>query len=96
MSGIIKEKQELRQNYFRNLNKQIVLYTNRATNIILLGDFSTTLKPIYRSSCKLEEGKSELENLIQKIDLEEKWQLQNPKEKLYTHYHGRPNTYSRK
>ena len=68
MSGIIKEKQELRQNYFRNLNKQIVLYTNRANNIILLGDFSTTLTPIYRSPCKLGEGKSELENLIQKID----------------------------
>ena len=37
---------------------------------------------------------SELENLIQKFDLEDSWRLQNPKERLYTHYHGRTHTYS--
>ena len=93
-SGIVKEKRELRQNFFRNLNKQIELHSNRADNIILLGDFNTTLNPIDRSSGELGEGKSELENLIQKFDLEDNWRLQNPKEKLYAHYHGRANTYS--
>ena len=72
-SGIVKEKRELRQNFFRNLNKQIELHSNRADNIILLGDFNTTLNPIDRSSGELGEGKSELENLIQKFDLEDNW-----------------------
>ena len=94
-SGIIKEKCELRQNFFRNLNKQIDLHTKKEDNIILLGDFNTTLTPLDRSSGELGQGKSELENLIQKFNLEDNWRLQNPKEKLYTHYHGRTNTYSR-
>ena len=90
-SGIIKEKCELRQNFFRNLNKQIDLYMNTEDNIVLLGDFNTTLTRIDRSSDELGLGKSELENLIQKFDLEDNWRLQN----LHTHYHGRTNTYSR-
>lgn len=40
-------------------------------------------------------GRSELENLIQKFDLEDTWPLHNPKERLFTHYHGRTLTYSR-
>ena len=94
-SGIVKEKRELRQNFFRNLNKQIDLYTNREDNIILLGDFNTTLTPLDRSSGEIGEGKSELEILIQKFDLEDIWRFKNPNERLYTHYHGRTNTYSR-
>ena len=69
-SGITKDKQELKQNFFRNLNKQLDIYTNRADNIILL-DFNTTLTLFDRSSGELEEGKSEHENLIQKFDLED-------------------------
>lgn len=68
---------------------------NTEDNIVLLGDFNTTLTRIDRSSDELGLGKSELENLIQKFDLEDNWRLQNPKEKLHTHYHGRTNTYSR-
>ena len=83
-----------RQNFFRNLNKQIDLYTNREDNIVLLGDFNTTLTWFDRSSGELGLGKSELENLIQKFELEDNWQLQNPKGKLHTNYHGRTNTYS--
>ena len=83
-----------REKIFRNLNKQIDLYTNREDNIVLLGDFNTTLTRIERSSGELGQGKSELENLIQKFDLEDNWRLQNPKEKLHTHYHGWTNTYS--
>ena len=94
-SGITKEKRELRQNFFRKLNKLLDIYTNRADNIILLGDFNTTITRMDRSSEELGEGKSELEHLIQKFDLEDNWRLQNPKEELYTHYHGRTNTYSR-
>ena len=52
-SGIIKEKCELRQNFFRNLNKQIDLHTKKEDNIILLGDFNTTLTPLDRSSGEL-------------------------------------------
>ena len=94
-SGITKEKRELRQNFFRKLNKLLDIYTNRADNIILLGDFNTTITRMDRSSEELGEGKSELEHLIQKFDLEDNWRLQNPKEELYTHYRGRTNTYSR-
>ena len=94
-SGITKEKRELRQNFFRNLNKQLDLHTNREDNILLLGDFNTTLTPLDRSSGELGEGKSELESLIQKFDLEDNWRIKNPSEELYTHYHGRTNTYSR-
>ena len=32
--------------------------------------------------------------MIQKSDLEDHCRLQNPKEKLYTHYHGRTDTFS--
>ena len=94
-SGITREKRELRQNFFRMVNKLLDTHTNRADNIILLGDFNTTLTRIDRSSGELGEGKTELEHLIQKFDLEDSWRLQNPKEELYTHYHGRTNTYSR-
>ena len=94
-SGITKEKRELRQNFFHKLNKPLDIYTKRADNIILLGDFNTTLTRIDRSSGELGEGKTKLENLIQKFDLEDNWRLQNPKEELYMHYHGRTNTYSR-
>ena len=60
-SGITKDKWGLKQNFFRNLNRQLDIYTNRADNIILL-DFNTTLTPFDRSSGELEEGKSEHEN----------------------------------
>ena len=96
-SGILKEKQELRQNFLRTLRKQIRSHTTRKDNIILLGDFNNTLKDIHRSTNNLgeKEAKSELLNLIQQLDLEDHWRLQNPDEKLYTHYHGRKNTYAR-
>ena len=96
-SGILKEKQELRQNFLRTLRKQIRSHTTRKDNVILLGDFNNTLKDIHRSTNNLgeKEAKSELLNLIQQLDLEDHWRLQNPNEKLYTHYHGRKNTYAR-
>ena len=92
---LLKKKKELRQNFFRNISKQVDIYTNRKDNIILIGDFNTTLTPLDRSSGEIGEGKSELETLIQKFDLEDNWRLKNPNEELYTHYHGRTNTYSR-
>ena len=96
-SGILKEKQELRQNILRTLRKQIRSHTTRKDNVILLGDFNNTLKDINRSTNNLgeKEAKSELLNLIQQLDLEDHWRLQNPNEKLYVHYHGRKNTYAR-
>ena len=87
-SGILKEKQELRQNFLRTLRKQIRLHTTRKDNFILLGDFNNTLKDIHRSTNNLGEKEA-------KSDLEDHWRLQNPNEKLYTHYHGRKNTYAR-
>ena len=41
-----------------------------------------------------KEAKSELQNLLQQFDLEDHWRLQNPNKKLYTHYHGRTDTYA--
>ena len=87
-SGILKEKQELRQNFLRTLRKQIRLHTTRKDNVILLGDFNNTLKDIHRSTNNLGEKEA-------KSDLEDHWRLQNPNEKLSTHYHGRKNTYAR-
>ena len=96
-SGILKDRQELRQNFFRKLRKLRGLHTTREDNIILLGDFNNTLKAIDRSTNdpREKEAKSELENLIQQFDLEDHWRLQNPNEKLYTHYHGRTHTCAR-
>ena len=94
-SGGLREKQQQRQSFFREINNLLDKYINRQDNLILLGDFNTTLGPLDRSSGEIGGGKSELENLIQKFDLEDSWRLQNPNERLYTHYHGRTNTYSR-
>lgn len=95
-SGIVREKQELRQNFFRKLRKEILFNTNTNDNIILLGDFNTTLNVLDRSTNEIgKEAKSELENLILQFDLEDHWRLQNPNEKLYTHYHGRTGTSAR-
>ena len=95
-SGILRERQELRQNFFRKLRKDIGLLTNRNDNVTLIGDFNSTLNALDKSTNELgKEAKSELENLLQQFDLEDHWRLQNPKEKLYTHYHGRTNTYAR-
>ena len=95
-SGILKERQELRQNFFRKLRKDIGLLTTRNDNVILKGDFNSTLNALDKSTNELgKEAKSELENLLQQFDLEDLWRLQNPKEKLYTHYHGRTDRYTR-
>ena len=40
-SGILKEKQELRQNFLRTLRKQIRLHTTRKDNVILLETLTT-------------------------------------------------------
>ena len=94
-SGIIREKQELRQNLFRKLRKEIGLNTTR-NDVTLLGEFNSTLNALDRSTGDLgKEAKSELENLLQQFDLEDHRRLQNPNEKLYTHYHGRTDTYAR-
>ena len=78
-SGIIREKQELRQKFFRKLRKEILFNTNTNDNIILLGDFNTTLNALDRSTNEIgKEAKSELENLILQFDLEDHWRLQNP------------------
>ena len=53
-SGILKEKQEVRQNFLRTL-KQIRSHTTRKDNVILLGDFNNTLKDIHRSTNNLGE-----------------------------------------
>ena len=95
-SGIIREKQDLRENLFRKLRKEIGLSTTRKDNIILLGDLNSTLNASDRSTSETgKEAKSELENLLQEYDLEDHWRLQNCNEKLYTHYHGRTDTYAR-
>ena len=96
-SGILKEKQQLRQDFFRKLRKKIGMQTTRNDNITLIGDFNSTRIAIHRSTNDSgeKETKSELEGLIQQFDLEDHWRLQNPNEKLYTHYHGRTNTYAR-
>ena len=49
-SGVLKEKQEQRQNFFREISNLIDKYTNREDNIILLGDFNTTFGPLDQSS----------------------------------------------
>ena len=89
-SGILKERQELRQNFFRKLRKQIGPHTTHEDNIILLGNFNNTLKATDRSTNDSREkgAKSELEKLIQQFDLEDHWRLQNPN-------HGRTHTYAR-
>ena len=94
-SGIIKEKQDLRQNFFRKLRKEIRANTIKNENV-LLGDFNSTLNALDRSTNEIGKGaKSELENLIQQFDLEDHRRIQIPNEKLYTHYHGRTDTYAR-
>ena len=41
------------------------------------------------------ESKEERMSLIAEFDLEDLWRRQNPNGRLYTHFHGRSNTYSR-
>ena len=95
-SGIIKEKQDLRQTFFRKLRKEIRFNITKNENVIILGDFNSTLNTLDRSTNEIgKEAKSELEALIQQFDLEDHWRLQNPNEKLYTHYHGRTDTFAR-
>ena len=61
-SGIITERQELRQSFFRNLRNEIGLNTTRNDNAVLLGDFNSTLNTLDRSTNELGiEAKSELE-----------------------------------
>ena len=48
-SGVLKEKQEQRQNFFHEISNLIDKYTNREDNI-LLGDFNTTFGPPDESS----------------------------------------------
>ena len=40
------------------------------------------------------ESQEELMSLITEFDLEKFWRRQNPKGRLYMHFHGRSNTYS--
>ena len=72
-SGILKEKQELRQSFFCMFKKQIGQRTSQKDNIILLGEFNTILIALNRSTGDLreKEAKSELENLLQQFDLDD-------------------------
>ena len=54
-SGIIKEKQELRQNFFRKLRRKIGLNTTKKDNKIVLGDFNSTLNAKDRSTNDLRK-----------------------------------------
>ena len=68
-SGILREKQRLRQNFFWKLRKRIGLQTTRKDNIILIWDFNNILSAINRSTNVLgeTEAKSKLENLLQQL-----------------------------
>ena len=52
-SGILKERQELRQNFFPKLRRDIGLLTNRNDNITLIGDFNSTLNALDKSTNEL-------------------------------------------
>ena len=66
-------------------------------NIILWGDFNITLGNKDRSTTNKSfcESGEERMSLITEFDLEGLLRSQNPNRFLYTHFHGKGNTYSR-
>ena len=96
-SGMSKEKCEERTTFFKNLKKNLRKFLNKSDNLILLGDFNITLGDLDRMNSTNNKccSQDELKDLLIEFDLEDKWRLQNPRERLYTHYHGATNSYSR-
>ena len=93
----MNERRIDRQMFIRKLKKLLYKKITRKNNLILLGDFNMTLgnkdrSPYSKAFCELQE---ELNSLVTEFDLEDLWKLQNPNARLYTHFHGRSNTYSR-
>ena len=96
-SGMMKERRTERQMFLRKIKRLLHKKISRKTNLILIGDFNVTLGNKDKSTgdkgtCESQE---ELLSLITEFDLEDLWRQQNPNGRLYTHHHGRTNTYSR-
>ena len=96
-SGILKEKRQERKLFYYRIRRLIRKYMPHGSNLILLGDFNTTLNKLDRTSGENfdTDVQKELQGILSEFDLEDHWRLQNPKERVYTHYHGRTDTYAR-
>ena len=96
-SGILKEKRQERKLFYYRIRRLIRKYMPHGSNLILLGDFNTTLDKLDRISGENfdTDVQKELQGILNEFDLEDHWRLQNPKERVYTHYHGRTDTYAR-
>ena len=96
-SGILKEKRQERRLFYYRIRILIRQYMPRGSNLIFLGDFNTTLEKLDTISGENSDTdvQKELEGILNESDLEDHWRLQNPKERVYTHYHGRTGTYAR-
>ena len=96
-SGAMKERRTDRQMFIGKIEKLLYNKIARKNSLILLGEVNMTLGNKDRStrSKGFCESQEELMNLITEFDLEDLWRRQNLNGPLYTHFHGRSNTYSR-
>ena len=96
-SGILKEKRQGRRLFYYRIRRLIRQYMSHGSNLIFLGDFNTTLEKLDWISGENSDTdvQKELQGILNEFDLEDHWRLENPKERVYTHYHGRTGTYAR-
>ena len=82
--------------FIRKIKKLWYKRLTPKNNLILLGDFNMTLGNKDRSTGNKGfcESQEELMSLITEFDLEGLFRCRNPNGCLYTHFHGRSNTYS--
>ena len=93
----MKERRIDRQMFIRKIKKLLYEKITRKSNLTLLGDFNMTLGNKDRSKANKGfcESQEELMSLDTEFDLEDLWRRQNPNGRLYRHFHGGSNTYSR-
>lgn len=86
----------LQVSWRKNDKKGSYFTIDNSSNLILVGDFNTTLTKIDRITGENidTEVQKELEGILNEFDLQDHWRLQNPKERLYMHYRGRTGTYA--
>ena len=88
----MKEMRIDRHMFKKKIKKSFYEKITRKNNLILLGDCNLTLGN--KGSKGFCESQEELISLITEFELEDLWRRQNANGHLYTHFHGRGNTYS--